>query len=147
MPGRATHRRVGVTTAVGVGVWRLKPDESFASGAGFLLGCAAGGYAGSVAPDVLEPALTPLHRCMCHSMAALGGIGHGAMGLLEWADRTRSGPITGADGVPRTATPADEFLRSLLVGFAVGFVAAYASHLVLDARTPLSLPLIHSRIV
>jgi hypothetical protein len=59
VPGRTTHRRVGVATAVGVGVWRLNPDESLASGAGFLLGCAAGGSVGSVAPDALEPALTP----------------------------------------------------------------------------------------
>jgi membrane-bound metal-dependent hydrolase YbcI (DUF457 family) len=82
-----------------------------------LLGAAGGAVVG-ILPDLLEPAKHPGHRAFFHSaaFAALGGAGvHLALKHVK-----------------------DPELRHLILAFA----AVYVSHLVLDAGTPMGLPVI-----
>ena len=74
---------------------------------------------GSLAPDGLEPALHPCHRCLGHSISA-GALSMRAMTQAWTGDDIPSG------------------LQVLLGFFALGYV----SHLVIDAGTPKGLPLL-----
>ncbi len=74
-------------------------------------------------PDILEPSLgNPHHRLFCHSLLVLTALGVGLKHLYEWQ--------------PEEAI--DKCLRGL--GLIAG--CAYVSHLLCDATTPRSLPLI-----
>lgn len=82
-----------------------------------LLGAGVGAVVG-VLPDLLEPATHPRHRALFHSVAFGTAGSIGVRHLLERAD--------------------DPDLRKLILCAA----ASYGSHLVLDAGTPLGLPVI-----
>lgn len=122
MPRAATHLVAGVVTAGVVNVviqWNAKTDDPnyrFDWGE-FLVCCGAGGAAGLL-PDILEPADTPNHRAFFHSLAAAA--------LVAWA---MSGKHT------KDCAPGSKKLL-LSMGF------AYLSHLVLDAQTPKSIPIV-----
>jgi inner membrane protein len=73
-------------------------------------------------PDVLEPAVHPNHRQFFHGVAFAGLLGTAVYKLYRWEPEHSS----------------EKLLRfSLLVG-----TSAYLIHLLLDAGTPKSLPLI-----
>lgn len=73
-------------------------------------------------PDVLEPATHPNHRQFFHSLVFMVGLAHGMHRLYRW----------------EAEEDWERLLRaSLLVGG-----AAYLGHLMLDAMSPKSLPLI-----
>ena len=77
------------------------------------------GLAGAILPDKLEPAFHPHHRKFFHSYTAGAGLVY-------------------------TKTQIDDFLNRYL-DFkypTYAFFLGYASHLILDFRTPKSLPLI-----
>ena len=73
-------------------------------------------------PDLLEPAVHPNHRQFFHSVAFAGLIGVGAYKLYKWKPETQAGRVT-------------RFVA--LVG-----ASAYLIHLLVDAGTPKSLPLV-----
>lgn len=73
-------------------------------------------------PDLLEPATNPHHRQFCHSVVVLGAIGYGFKKAYQWQPRD----------------PLEKMIRGLLLIAAGG----YTSHLLFDAITPRSLPLI-----
>ncbi len=79
---------------------------------------AAAGAAIAALPDLLEPAYHPNHRSLFHSVCCGGALAYGAFG--EHSERWR-----------------DEDRHAARVG-----TLAYLSHLLLDAGTPKSLPLI-----
>lgn len=82
----------------------------------------AGGYFLSGLPDILEPATHPHHRQFFHSLAFAAALGYGLYRLYQWAPET----------------PGERLCRGL--GLIAG--AAYLGHLVLDATTKRSLPLV-----
>lgn len=87
---------------------------------GEMLGCAAVSTAMALVPDIVEPALTPNHRGLAHSLMT-GSV------LLRVA-------------CERCATQNrhwEEFQKILFASAAAG----YLSHLVADGCTPRSLPL------
>lgn len=73
-------------------------------------------------PDILEPAFHPNHRQFFHSLTFAGMVGLAAYKLYKW----------------QPTNPGDEALRFVLL---VG-AGSYLIHLLLDAKTPKSLPLI-----
>jgi hypothetical protein len=113
-----------------------------------VLGGLLGGWVGGVLPDVLEPAVDPNHRKAAHSVAA-GGVLTLAR-LAEWQAACRSAAEAAGHraimhplGSPeRSRAEWDVLLWRLVAGALVGLVAGYASHLVLDAGTPRSIPLV-----
>lgn len=82
----------------------------------------ATGWACGTLPDVLEPATSPNHRQLLHSVLFAGILIYCVKRLLDWK------PQTNEEKALKYA--------SLLVG------GAYGVHLVMDAMTSKSLPLI-----
>lgn len=86
-----------------------------------LLAATLGAAAGRL-PDILEPACHPHHRQFFHSATVAAGLGYGVYRLWRW----------------QPETDIERMLRAALL---IGGVA-YLSHLLLDASTPRSLPLL-----
>jgi len=120
MPCRPVHALCG--TAVGVATFialdDTKSENNLLQGAGMTVA----GFFGGILPDIIEPAIHPHHRQFFHSFAILGGTGILLKALYEWQ--------------PETA--AQKNVRRLLIAFCAG----YGTHLLLDAMTPRSLPLV-----
>jgi inner membrane protein len=73
-------------------------------------------------PDILEPAIHPNHRQFFHSITFAGLLGVAGYKAYKW----------------KPENPLEEAIRfALMVG-----IGAYGVHLLLDASTPKSLPLI-----
>lgn len=147
MSGRKAHLIAGGVCGAAVAVYsarRLPGDWRLFE----TIGGALGGLAGGATPDVLEPATSPNHRGLAH-----GGVAAFALVKADWApfiDRLRAGAEV---LLQRSADPAlpqstQEWLRFqaalclIGAGAVSGFVAGYASHLILDMATPSSLPVL-----
>ena len=118
MSCKAEHATVGAIFGIGAYAlykWAKKEKWTF-EGAAAALGF---GAAFGLAADLLEPAKHPNHRGVCHSYAALAGLFYGTVKALE---------------SPALTSP--QRLLALVPS------AAYASHLLWDADTPKSLPLL-----
>lgn len=147
MPGRRTHKVVGAVSGASYALYRGR-EQSQGDQLLEVIGGGIGGAVGGMLPDVLEPAVTPNHRGFAHS--ALFGAGVVSAQLDEWSEwcrrkadyyrdlqfRTQSEPLTQA------LAWLVEMLLRVAAGFLYGVQAGYASHLVLDAMTPRSLPLV-----
>lgn len=77
---------------------------------------------GGKLPDILEPAVHPHHRKFFHSIAVLASIGWGVKKAYQWD----------------VGTPLEKLARLAIIFGGVG----YLSHLVLDASTPMGIPII-----
>ena len=153
MPSLKVHRTVGFVAggAAALVVARGQP-------LGYrLLETVGGMLSGSLAahlPDVLEPAVSSFHRGACHSFATgasavFVGAETVAQASLRPIDflRRRSVELFAESAVERDAPRALLLLLAaigarMLAGAVAGGIAGYASHLVLDAATPRSLPLL-----
>lgn len=124
---------------------REEPTPEFTAEA---IGGLFGGWAGGVLPDVLEPATSPHHRQLAHSLVAAGGLTMAK--LAEWQASCRSAATAAtqrAGSLPvgcaeRNNAESAAILWRLAAGVIVGLVVGYGSHLALDACTPRGLPLI-----
>lgn len=151
MPDRRTHLSAGVLVGIGAGLYVSRKHEGWPLVAR-LLGALPGSIAGAALPDIVEPAVHSWHRRSFHSWWALAGTAGVALGppvgVRQWI-AAREGAAAGAR-TRRDLLPAGhpecaglwlaEMLEHLLVGAASGLPAGYASHLVLDAASPRSLP-------
>ena len=103
--------------------------------------------AGSL-PDILEPALTPNHRSVAHSVAT--GYVVAAVKVDEWSSycRERAEDYRHRqlqqvlDPIRRTLYWLAEMFWRFAAGCLNGLQAGYASHLALDMFTPSGLPLV-----
>ena len=87
-----------------------------------LLAIGVGVFFGKL-PDILEPALNnPHHRQFCHSVVFLMAVGYGMKKAYDWK-------------------PKDN-VEALMRGAVLFAGAGYVSHLLLDAMTPRSLPIV-----
>ena len=125
-------------------------DEVPVDIAGEVLGGALAGMVGGKLPDILEPALNPLHRSFFHSVI-FGAIetAAGLALLTHWQSICREKAREHKRAAGREEDPILKFLHQLaafawhmLAGALPGFVAGYVSHLAADATTPNSLPVI-----
>ncbi len=147
MPKRVTHEIVGAASGAAFALFRVS-DAPTSHALAEVLGGALGGWMGGALPDILEPATTPNHREVAHSVVAGGALTLAR--LAEWQATCRS-EAKGCDARALTfALGSDARQRAewdglgwrFLAGLLAGFVAGYASHLMLDAVTPKGLPLL-----
>jgi len=119
MANGSTHQ---LTAAIAVGsVYLCAEANQHQKSAKPLLGATLAAVLTNL-PDVLEPASHPHHRQFFHSLAFAGLLGAAGYKAYKW----------------ETDNPFDEAMRFVLL---VG-VGAYLVHLLLDAGTPKSLPII-----
>ena len=88
MPNRATHEAVGAASGAAFALLRVGGDAPTLQAVAEVLGGALGGWMGGVIPDVLEPATTPNHRELAHSIAAGGTLTLAR--LAEWQASCRT---------------------------------------------------------
>ncbi|MGA1795277.1 MAG: metal-dependent hydrolase [bacterium] len=150
MPSRKTHFPV----AVAIGALAAAARTNDKHGEFNLCVIVGGGVGASISamwPDILEPALSPRHRKIAHSVATGTSIFKLAVdAITKWESYWRRIAIQATEhrGDPNK-TPGErlmllgvEVFASILVGLLVGLAAGYISHLVLDGFTPASLPLL-----
>lgn len=151
MPRRQTHLAVGLLSGVGAGIVsgrHLPHDEHFLH----VVFATIGGGVGGLAPDLLEPAGSPNHRDLFHSLLAAGVIskllgGHWQSHCERASEQCLFRARTFPDGsTQRSNEEWNAILWRALAGFVAGFLAGYASHLALDAGTPTSLPVLINRL-
>jgi len=158
MPGRKTHEKVGTISGAMYAAHRAKEQKS-EHAIVETLGGALGGYVGGITPDVLEPGTSSWHRGACHSYTTVFVLLSYTAELLsdleaicrERADSAvaliahEQGEIYEAK-VPDFFDKLIMFIAELfwraLAGFLNGLKAGYISHLVLDAGSSRSLPLL-----
>ena len=117
MANGITHKFVGGLTGLGVVIGEQDKEQPINP----LLAIGTGAAFAKL-PDILEPATNPHHRQFCHSLVVLTIIGYGVKKVYDWKPEDRAG----------------EFWRAVALCAGVGYI----SHLVLDASTPRSLPVI-----
>lgn len=164
MANRRTHRKVGRVTGAVYAAHRAKYQKvgHFITES---IGGAIGGDIGAMAADWLEPAVSSWHRGTAHSCAA-GGVVLSLGGTLAQAEvycraqaERKAAQRSALEMVPHPTLPnvfvpapgnvltdlwllACELFWRALAGFTNGMAAGYISHLVLDAGTPRSIPLL-----
>jgi hypothetical protein len=105
-----------------------------------LLGAWVGGTLGSRFPDAIEPATSPHHSKGAHSVTVLAAaVAWLAPRVRELEDRclAYAAQIEGA-------SPLWALAARMVAGLLRGLVSGYGSHLLLDATTPMRIPLLPS---
>ncbi len=103
---------------------------------------------GGILPDVLEPATSPHHRQLAHSLVVGGSLAVAKVAEMQASCRSLSSEATQRASVLPVGSPERrdaEFLAlfwRFVAGFLIGLATGYASHLALDACTPQGLPLL-----
>lgn len=118
MPNAKIHFLIGA--AIGAGIYclaRKAQDQPIELPS--LLGMGLAGGVAGLLPDLIEPATSPQHRQIAHSVAAL---------LISISS------VSNINQSQYIGQNQKEFLAVLALG--------YGSHLILDAGTPAGLPLI-----
>jgi len=114
------------------------------------VGGAIGSVIGGRLPDRLDPPTSPNHRGLAHGILPVAALGTVMISRLDhaqnwlrgqavqyrWARLLASSPLQAA------WYELCEWVCYLLAGALAGFVAGYASHLVLDSQTSRCLPII-----
>ena len=165
MANRRTHRKAG-RVAGGVYALHRAKDEGVVECAAETVGGVLGGDVGAVLADVIEPGLSSWHRGPAHSCAA--GVGILSLGdtlnkieefcrqkaeqnaaerrtlqaVPDKSDPNALIPVVPNSSLVQLFLLVVEFFWRALAGFANGVAAGYISHLVLDAGTPRSIPLL-----
>lgn len=150
MPNRDVHDVAGLLAGAVAATVKAKDTQGLPA-LMEVLGGAWGGVKGARAPDLLEPATCPQHRCFAHSwtvfLAVIGTSVDAARALCQ-----KMGEHCDERAQDLTLAPLHRFLYALgalfwwfCAGALTGFKAGYASHLALDGCTPMGLPLIGIR--
>ena len=141
MPNADFHCRIAVLSGSAVAL-TLAPRDPRAA-----LFEVLGGLLGGSAPDVFDPPTSPRHRSVGHGVftsgAALVWLARQVPRLQAELRQPRSSRRAFAvkhPAGPREASGPFDPVGHFLAGVAAGFVAGYASHLVLDGMTPAGLP-------
>ena len=149
MPNGRTHKVVGAIAGGSFALVRSAGQpavhRTVETAGGVLAGVGLG-----MLPDVLEPAIHPGHRSVAHGVVPAVALGVPASRHLDsWqaylrasADRQGALAMQSQSTLARLWHAFLELLLRLAAGALAGALAGYGSHLVLDAFTPRSLPLI-----
>lgn len=157
MPRRKTHDPAGVISGGALAAFRAR-NQSPAAVILETVGGALGGLAGSRVPDGLEPSsLGGCHRDFCHSWSVMiAGVRFADAAITGWerfcrqqaelASNHRKNAV-GLSDLERFFLLLQEMAWRIAAGILAGFIAGYGSHLILDAGTPKSLPLISPQFI
>lgn len=115
-----TTHQIAAAAVVGIGCLAAESGQTRKTEKPLIGAILAAGF--TKLPDVLEPAIHPNHRQFFHGVAFAGMLGVATHKMYCW----------------KPDNPTDETVRFLLLVCA----SAYFIHLMLDAGTPKSLPLI-----
>jgi hypothetical protein len=147
MPNRSTHIQfaapIGGVAAVVRAARAGSSDAIFDAVVG-----AVGATFGGVAPDLLEPAVSPNHRSVFHGVLAGSALGLATFSSWEATCRTKCDEwqrIAATRDVgcsARSEAERNALLWRLAASFLVGVAVGYATHLLLDAGTPHGIPLV-----
>lgn len=120
MPNAAAHK-LGAAFTVGIAVAHHQNVTNGEIDKKAVVAALLAGNFGSL-PDLLEPAIHPNHRGFFHSISCLAVVGYAVYRLYHWEPEDGTGKV----------------LKGL--GIVVG--GAYITHLLMDATTKKSIPLI-----
>lgn len=164
MADRKTHRRAGRVSGAVYAAHRARgqsvPNFIVETAAGAL-----GGDVGALVSDWLEPGISPWHRGTAHSCAAgatILSLGEVFAGVETYCRQQAERKAAERKTLQATPDPTQpnmfvaspnssltqlwlticEFFWHALAGLVNGLTAGYISHLVLDAGTPRSIPLL-----
>lgn len=149
MPNANVHRPIGMVAGAAA-AWKLSGDQQLEDRVLRTVAGALGGYHGARLPDELEPATSPNHRALAHSALVLFGGGGTALAKgregIAWANE-RVQELERrlvAETVPwkRLLLAVAILIGQAIIGYIIGLGAGYASHLLLDAPSARSLPLL-----
>jgi len=147
MANRKQHTILGATAGVGgyaIYSWIKEEKPSWPE----LIGAGLSGAAGSLLPDLIEPATNPNHRSFFHSVSFVAVAGPPA-GSWAWrfrdeqirrAEECESRANAALDGFEKILWKLQALLHKFLAGVLPGLILGYASHLAADALTPKGLP-------
>ena len=149
MANRRTHAVMGSLAGGGVAAF-LAREQGFSR---LLVEAAGGACAGMLAaalPDVIDPPTSFRHRGIGHGVASAAAAAVALAGRLPpiqqrlrlEAEGHAIARMQASSPRARTGHLIAELLGRCLAGAAVGAPAGYASHLALDARTPMGLPIL-----
>jgi hypothetical protein len=149
MPNGNVHSGVGSSSGGSFAFLRSKGEEPLHRTIE-ALGGAFGGRIAAILPDKFDPATSPNHRGVAHSIFVGAFIGCTATrNLDQWqrhlrflADCQALLKRQAVDNIEYLWHVFLEFFFRFLAGAIAGVVAGYESHLLLDAFTPRSLPLL-----
>lgn len=120
MANGTTHSIIGGLAGLGAALYDGNDESKFVHNP--VLAAAIGTFFGKL-PDILEPSLNnPHHRQFCHSVVVLVAVGYGLKKVYEWEPEDNW----------------EMFIRGLMLFAGAGYI----SHLLLDATTSRSLPVI-----
>jgi len=149
MANRKIHTLVGAVSGGTYAFFTSLDQEPFDQ---FLetVGGGFGGAGGGRLPDIIEPALNPRHRSVAHAIVPAVAIGakvvpiflSGKQQLRQCADGCRARRDDATGFFEKIFLWLAEKCLRLVCGAMAGLASGYASHLVLDAFTPMGLPLI-----
>ena len=144
-----THTAVGIIAGGAAGAISAR-NERIEHAVAEFVGAVIGGALGGKVLDVVEPATTPRHRDVAHSLTANALL---AIGVREWVPqsvewlRGRANEVEQlaakqTNQLMRVALEIGAVLIRVLAGVVVGVVAGHFSHAALDLTTPMGLPLL-----
>jgi hypothetical protein len=148
MPNHQVHVSVGATAGGGYALYMSYGQPTWHVVAETVGGTLAG-IVGGIMPDRIDTPSSPWHRAEAHSVAISGVAGRFVSSRLpRWQASLRAQ----ADWYAMMRLRSSSLLEQLflwvaecacrfLAGAIAGLLAGYASHLILDAFTPISLPL------
>jgi membrane-bound metal-dependent hydrolase YbcI (DUF457 family) len=149
MPNRDVHVIAGAMAGGGYALYMSQTQPRWHMVAE-LAGGILGGIAGGIVPDRIDLPTSPRHRAEAHSVAITGVAGR-VIGeyLPSWQASLRHQADRYAALRAQSTLPLEQLFLWLaenacrmLAGAIAGVLAGYGSHLILDALTPSSLPLI-----
>jgi len=149
MPNRSEHDSAALVTGTTFAYSRainFKSPLPIVEAVGGAIGSLIGGRL----PDRLDPPTSPNHRGLAHAVLPVAVVGTLTISSLDHAQNWLRGQALQYHGSRLLSSPPlqagsyefFEWVCYLLAGVLAGFVAGYASHLVLDFQTSRCFPII-----
>ena len=146
MPRIKAHSQAGIATgvvAIPLICWMLESKLSLGEKAAVIGTC----LLGSCLPDLLEPARSPCHRGLFHSVLVGVGLFAGLFQIIAMNSDERAVTWTSYNeetvgwffGQPDSKTPPRLNVINILL---IALIIGYLLHLVMDSTTPKGLPLL-----
>ena len=149
MPNAKEHKQIAQVAGLVTALIRARDQKELAiliEGVGGFFG----GRLGGLIPDLIDPPINPNHRSVGHGVLPNLTVGLLAFNRLDdWQRWFRDFATEQLDLRERATDAFEQILRTVawavchfIAGAIAGYLAGHTSHLILDAGTPRSLPVI-----